>query len=87
MELTVVIPTYNRCDLVSRAIQSALDQQWPKLEVILVDDASTDETADVFLGSFHPFAICAMNGTEASEQPGKRVFPRLFIRGSPLGRR
>lgn len=30
-----------------RAIESALGQQWPKLEVIVVDDASTDETPDV----------------------------------------
>lgn len=42
--VSVVIPTYNRAHLVSRAISSALAQDFPELEVIVVDDGSTDET-------------------------------------------
>lgn len=44
---TVVIPTYNRADLVVRAIQSALIQQFQNLEIIVVDDTSTDETPEM----------------------------------------
>lgn len=43
--VSVVIPAYNRSKDVYRAIQSALDQNYAPLEVIVVDDGSTDEGA------------------------------------------
>ncbi len=48
-ELTVstIIPTYNRAHLVGRAIQSALAAGFDCDEIIVVDDGSTDNTADV----------------------------------------
>ncbi len=45
--VTVGIPTYNRAELVQRAVGSALGQDHDALEVIVLDDASTDETAEV----------------------------------------
>ena len=45
--ITVVIPTYNRAQLVTRAINSVLAQSMPDFELIVVDDGSSDETADV----------------------------------------
>jgi len=45
--VSVVIPTYNRAHLLSRAIHSALAQDFPELEVIVVDDGSTDETTQL----------------------------------------
>lgn len=44
--LSIVITTYNRINLVGRAIESALSQSWEPLEIIVVDDASTDGTGD-----------------------------------------
>lgn len=43
--ISVIIPVYNGAALVARAIDSALDQSMPPLEVIVVDDGSTDGTA------------------------------------------
>jgi glycosyltransferase involved in cell wall biosynthesis len=42
--ISAVIPTYQRADLVGRAIDSALAQSAPPIEVIVVDDGSTDDT-------------------------------------------
>ena len=45
--VSVLIPTYNQAEYLAEAIQSALDQDYPELEVIVSDDASTDETEEV----------------------------------------
>ena len=45
--VSVIIPTYNRADLVLRAVHSALDQTETDLELLIVDDGSTDGTAGV----------------------------------------
>jgi glycosyltransferase involved in cell wall biosynthesis len=44
-KVTVVIPTYNRLGIVPRAIESVLAQTVTDLEVIVVDDGSSDDTA------------------------------------------
>jgi len=45
--VSIVIPTYNRAPWLARTIQSALDQTYASVEIVIVDDASSDETAVV----------------------------------------
>jgi len=45
--VSVVIPTYCRAHLIGEAIQSVLNQTYRDLEIIVVDDASSDNTEEV----------------------------------------
>ena len=49
-QVTVIITVYNGAEFVAEAIESALAQTLPGVEVIAVDDGSTDATAAVFDG-------------------------------------
>ena len=40
--VSVIIPTYNRYDHLVHAIKSCLNQTYPNIEVIVINDASTD---------------------------------------------
>jgi glycosyltransferase involved in cell wall biosynthesis len=42
--VSVILPTYNRAELVTRAIDSVLAQDFSDLELIVIDDGSTDQT-------------------------------------------
>jgi glycosyltransferase involved in cell wall biosynthesis len=51
-KVSVVIPTYNRSALVQRAIESVLAQTVTDLEVIVVDDGSSDDTGKMLRETF-----------------------------------
>jgi glycosyltransferase involved in cell wall biosynthesis len=42
--VTVIIPTYNSCELLAAAVESVLAQSWKNIELIIVNDGSTDMT-------------------------------------------
>ncbi len=44
MKISVIIPTFNRANVLSRAIESVLSQTYAPFEVIVVDDGSSDST-------------------------------------------
>lgn len=50
MNVSVVLPTFNRAQALRRAINSVLNQEYSALEIIVVDDASSDNTAEVMEG-------------------------------------
>lgn len=52
MKVSVIIPVYNGEKFITRAVNSALNQTYPDIQVIIVDDCSTDRTADVLMSEF-----------------------------------
>lgn len=50
--ISVIIPTYNRAHVLKRAIDSVLGQTFQDIEIIIVDDASTDGT-EIIIDTFH----------------------------------
>ena len=49
---SVIIPVYNGVETISRAIDSVLAQSYPAHEIIVVDDASKDNTAELIQGKY-----------------------------------
>lgn len=45
--VSVILPTYNRAEYLPRAMESVLSQSYKNLELIVVDDGSTDNTREV----------------------------------------
>ena len=52
--VSVIVPTYNRADLLPRAIDSVLAQTYGSYEILIVDDCSSDGTQDVIAGFSDP---------------------------------
>ncbi len=47
LSISVIVPTYNRANLISETLRSILQQSYQPEEIIVVDDGSHDETEDV----------------------------------------
>lgn len=66
MKYSIITPTYNREDLIGRAIKSILAQTYEDFELIIVDDASTDNTIQVVESFLYDKRIklikCEVNG-------------------------
>ena len=45
--VSVIIPSYNREKTIKRAVESVLNQTYKDIEVIVVDDCSSDKTIEI----------------------------------------
>lgn len=46
-KVSIIIPVYNRAELVKDAINAALNQTYKNIEIVVVNDGSTDNTLEV----------------------------------------
>jgi len=46
-KVSIIIPAYNKDELTVRTVKSVLDQSYPNIEIIVVDDGSTDRTKEL----------------------------------------
>jgi len=83
--VSTIIPVYNRAKMLQQAVQSVLDQTYRPIEIIIVDDGSTDDTAAEAdqLARQHPNEIRALhiknNGAGLAREAGRQVARGEFI--------
>ena len=74
--LSVIIPAFNAESYLRAAIDSVLAQDWPNLEVLVVDNHSTDTTASIIKSYKHPVYYLY------SEMPGQPPTTNTGIRNA-----
>jgi len=81
-QVSVIIPTYNREQLVTEAIKSVMCQNFQDLEIIIVDDGSTDRTREI-IGQFNEprirYYYKANSGVSSARNKGMDLARGEFI--------
>jgi glycosyltransferase involved in cell wall biosynthesis len=77
--VTIVIPAYNRAGVIGEAIASALNQTYTDIEVVVVDDGSTDDTRAVVAGYGERVRYVSIRATA-----GPCGGPHIVVCNSPL---
>lgn len=83
--VTTIIPVHNRAGMLRQAVQSVILQSWPYIEIIIVDDGSTDETCFVAddLAQQYPDIIRVLHiensGAGLARETGRQVARGEFI--------
>ncbi|NOQ14420.1 MAG: glycosyltransferase [Methyloprofundus sp.] len=72
MQISLIIPTYNRCSTLKRALHSVLQQTVGPDEIIVVDDGSSDDTANMLSKEFPQLNTIAQanKGVSAARNTG-----------------
>jgi succinoglycan biosynthesis protein ExoO len=79
MDFSVIIPAYNVSGIVGRAIRSAAAQTFPPLEILVIDDCSSDDTVEVVralgreIPSLRLLSTPANSGPSAARNVGLRA--------------
>ncbi len=82
--ITVVVPAFNEERSIARTVRSILDADYPELEVIVVNDGSTDGTLDQLRRQFDLFAVTDRAAMALDSQPIRQLlrsrrWPRLSV--------
>lgn len=80
--VSIILPVYNRENSIGDAVHSVLAQTWPQIELIIVDDGSTDRTAEVLAGFPQVHVIRQQNqGVARARNAGLRIAQGEYIAG------
>mgnify|MGYP005846057991 CR=1 FL=1 len=73
--ISVVMPCFNAARYLEQAVESALNQTYGQVEVVLVDDGSTDGSADVAarLAAKHPGRITRLQAERIGPYPARNL--------------
>ena len=75
MNIGIVIPAYNEVESIGSTLHSLLNQTYPPSQIIVVDDGSTDSTAEVVnhIASKYPIVQLVQRGEKGEHLPGAKV--------------
>ena len=81
--VSVIIPTYNRAYCIENAVQSVLQQDYENMEILIVDDGSTDDTEAVIKGiedeRIHYYKNSSNKGAAATRNIGLALAQGKYI--------
>jgi glycosyltransferase involved in cell wall biosynthesis len=72
--VSTIIPVYNRAEILGQAVQSVLDQDYRPIEIIIIDDGSTDETLAIAnrLAAMNPHEIVVLHQSNSGPGPARQ---------------
>ena len=75
MNIGIVIPAYNEAESIGTTLHSLLNQTYPPFQIIVVDDGSTDSTAEAVnhIASKYPIVQLVQRGEKGEHLPGAKV--------------
>ena len=78
-QISILITTYNRCEKLKRALASIFAQTYTDYEIIIIDDASTDETPNFIDSCLDPRISYFRNAENQGRENGDRVHIKRFV--------
>ena len=75
--VTIIIPAWNEQDVIVNSVRSALQADYPELQIIVVDDGSTDLTLDRLVRGFHLVEIDGAYRHSLQTSPSARSISAL----------
>ena len=80
-KVSVIIPTYNRAGYIGNAINSVLEQSYPNIEIIVVDDGSEDNTQEILNKYKNQISVIKQcnKGCSSARNEGLKICTGKFV--------
>ncbi|MBN1171710.1 MAG: glycosyltransferase family 2 protein [Micromonosporaceae bacterium] len=82
--ITVLVPAFNEATTIEQSLRALLTLSYPNLEIVVVDDGSTDETMPLLVKAFNLSQVHLMHDRTLQTEPiisiyHSRSFPHLLV--------